>query len=64
MQKAISNLGTQYTVTTAVIDGSFHSDVFNPLNEGLLELGQGSKTPEQVAQSVQSAFEAWQSANP
>jgi raffinose/stachyose/melibiose transport system substrate-binding protein len=64
MQKAISNLGTQYTTTTPVIDGSFHSDVFNPLNDGLQELGLGSKTPEQVAQSVQQAYDAWKRANP
>ncbi|MDR1956821.1 MAG: extracellular solute-binding protein [Treponema sp.] len=63
MQKAISNLGTQYTATTSVIDGVFHSDVFNPLNDGLQELGLGSKTPEQVAREVQQAFDNWKKAN-
>jgi raffinose/stachyose/melibiose transport system substrate-binding protein len=63
MQKAISNLGSQYTTTTPVIDGVLHSDVYNPLNDGLQELGLGSKTPEQVAQSVQQAYDAWKSAN-
>jgi raffinose/stachyose/melibiose transport system substrate-binding protein len=63
MQKAISNLGSQYSVTTPVIDGVFHSDVFNPLNDGLQELGLGSKTPEQVAQDVQNAYDNWKKAN-
>jgi raffinose/stachyose/melibiose transport system substrate-binding protein len=59
MQKAVTNLASQYTSMTAVIDGVFHSDVYNPLNDGLQELGLGSKTPEQVAQDVQKAFDAW-----
>ncbi|MDR0761234.1 MAG: extracellular solute-binding protein [Treponema sp.] len=63
MQKAISSLGSQYTATTAVIDGVFHSDVFNPLNDGLQELGLGTKTPEQVARDVQQAFDNWEKAN-
>ncbi|MDR1985701.1 MAG: extracellular solute-binding protein [Treponema sp.] len=63
MQKAVSSLGTQYTATTAVIDGVFHSDVFNPLNDGLQELGLGSKTPDQVARDVQQAFDNWKQAN-
>ncbi|MDR0377323.1 MAG: extracellular solute-binding protein [Spirochaetaceae bacterium] len=64
MQKAISNLGSQYSTTTAVIDGVFHSDVFNPLNDGLQELGLGTKSPEQVAMDVQQAFDNWKRANP
>ncbi|MDR2247657.1 MAG: extracellular solute-binding protein [Treponema sp.] len=63
MQKAVSSLGSQYTATTAVIDGVFHSDVFNPLNDGLQELGLGTKTPEQVARDVQQAFDNWKKAN-
>jgi raffinose/stachyose/melibiose transport system substrate-binding protein len=62
MQKAISSLGSQYSVTTPVIDGVFHSDVFNPLNDGLQELGLGSKTPERVAQDVQDAYDKWKRA--
>ncbi|MDR0639446.1 MAG: extracellular solute-binding protein [Spirochaetaceae bacterium] len=62
MQKTITNLASQYTTMTAVIDGVFHSDVFNPLNDGLQELGLGSKTPQQVAADVQKAFDAWQAA--
>jgi raffinose/stachyose/melibiose transport system substrate-binding protein len=62
MQKAINGLGTRYTAT-AVIDGVFHSDIFNPLNDGLQELGLGSKTPDQAARDVQQAFDTWKSAN-
>ncbi|MDR1469883.1 MAG: extracellular solute-binding protein [Spirochaetaceae bacterium] len=62
MQKAVTNLASQYTAMTSVIDGVFHSDVFNPLNDGLQELGLGSKTPQQVAADVQKAFDAWKAA--
>jgi raffinose/stachyose/melibiose transport system substrate-binding protein len=63
MQKAISMLGSEYTSTTSVIDGVFHSDVFNPLNDGLQELGLGTKTPEQVARDVQQAYDNWKRSN-
>jgi raffinose/stachyose/melibiose transport system substrate-binding protein len=59
MQIAAGALGTQYTVSTAVIDGVFHSDVFNPLNDGLAELGMGTKTPQQVAGEIQRVFDTW-----
>lgn len=59
MQIAIGGLGKEYTASTAVIDGVFHSDVFNPLNDGLAELGMGSRTPEQVAQDIQRVFDNW-----
>ena len=59
---AIANLGKEYTTSTIVIDGIFHSDIFNPLNDGLQELGLGSKTPQQVAADVQRAFEAGRAA--
>jgi raffinose/stachyose/melibiose transport system substrate-binding protein len=62
MQKAVTSLSSQYTSMTTVIDGAFHSDVFNPLNDGLQELGLGSKTPQQVAADVQKAFDAWKAA--
>ena len=57
LQRAAGNLGNEYSTTTCVIDGVFHSDVFNPLNDGLQELGLGSKTPQQVAAEVQRAFD-------
>ncbi|MCL2881076.1 MAG: extracellular solute-binding protein, partial [Treponema sp.] len=55
---AVANLGKEYTTGTCVIDGVFHSDVFNPLNDGLQEIGLGSKTPVQVAGEIQKAFDA------
>jgi raffinose/stachyose/melibiose transport system substrate-binding protein len=59
---AIGNLGQEYTTGTAVIDVVFHSDVFNPLNDGLQEIGLGTKTPRQVAADVQKAFDAGRAA--
>ncbi|MDR2923183.1 MAG: extracellular solute-binding protein [Treponema sp.] len=55
---AIANLGKEYSVGTVVIDGVFHSDVFNPLNDGLQEIGLGTKTPQQAAIDIQKAFDA------
>ncbi len=49
---------TQYG-TTPVIDGVLHSDVFNVINQGLQEIGLGSKTPAQVAADVQKAWVAF-----
>jgi raffinose/stachyose/melibiose transport system substrate-binding protein len=59
LQKAGSALATQYNTTTVVIDAAFHSDVHTPINDGLQEIGIGSRTPEQVAQNVQRAYDAW-----
>ncbi|MDR1126984.1 MAG: extracellular solute-binding protein [Treponema sp.] len=59
MQKAIIALPTQYTASTAVIDGVFAGPVYTPLNDGLQAIGIGTWTPEQVAQATQEAFEAW-----
>ncbi|MDR1903228.1 MAG: carbohydrate ABC transporter substrate-binding protein, partial [Treponema sp.] len=61
MQQAAGDLGTQYTTTTKVIDDAFHSDVYNPLNDGLLQIGAGTRTPQQVAQDIQRAFDTWKS---
>jgi raffinose/stachyose/melibiose transport system substrate-binding protein len=63
IQLEMINLGSKYDTSTAVIDAIFHSDVFNPLNDGLQEIGMGSKTPEQVAESVQKAFDTWKASN-
>jgi raffinose/stachyose/melibiose transport system substrate-binding protein len=62
MQKAISNIDQQYETITSVIDGVFHSDVYTPINDGLQELGLGTRTPEQIAQSTQQAFDNWKAA--
>ena len=62
LQVAIANLGKEYDKATVVIDGVFEGPVYTPLNDGLQAIGLGSLTPEQVAQNVQDAFDAWKSA--
>jgi raffinose/stachyose/melibiose transport system substrate-binding protein len=59
LQKAASKMGTQYTTSTVVIDGVFDGEVHVPLNDGLQEIGLGTKTPQQVAEITQRAFDAW-----
>ncbi|MDR1971332.1 MAG: extracellular solute-binding protein [Treponema sp.] len=59
LQIAGGNLATQYTTGTVVIDGVFESDVSGAVNLGLQELGLGAKTPQQVAESIQRAFDTW-----
>ena len=45
--------------TCYVLDGVLDVDVYTPLNNGLQEMGLGTKTPVQVAAEVQKAIEAW-----
>ena len=53
----------RYTTITPVIDGVLAGDVYNVINTGLQEIGLGKKTPAQVAQDVQKAWETWKAAN-
>jgi len=62
MQKAIANLGNTFTTATAVIDGVFASEVYLPINTGLIEIAMGTRTPQQVAADVQRAFDTWKAA--
>jgi raffinose/stachyose/melibiose transport system substrate-binding protein len=62
MQQSIGAFEKQYTTANYVIDGVFAGPVYDPLNQGLQELGLGTKTPEQVAAAVQKAFETWKAA--
>jgi raffinose/stachyose/melibiose transport system substrate-binding protein len=62
MQIAIGKLGDEFTAATIVIDGVFQGDVYEPINDGLVELGIGAKTAQQVASEVQRAFDAGRSA--
>lgn len=57
IQQAVGKLGTQYTTGTVVIDGVFHSDVYNPINEGLAGIAAGTRTPRQVAAEIQRDFD-------
>lgn len=59
LQQATGNIGTQFTTSTKVIDDAFHSDVYNPINDGLLQIAAGTRTPQQAAQDIQRAFDAW-----
>jgi len=60
---AVANLGKQYTTGTCVIDGVFNADVFNPINDGLVELGLGTKTGAQMAADIQKVFDEGRKAN-
>ena len=44
---------------TYVLDNVLVSQVYNPLNIGLQEIGLGFATPEEVAEKIQKAFDAW-----
>ncbi|MDR0315376.1 MAG: extracellular solute-binding protein [Treponema sp.] len=59
MQKAIGNLGNEFTTATVVIDGVFASEVYLPINTGLIEIAMGTRTPQQVAADVQRAYDTW-----
>jgi len=63
LQVSIVNLGKEYSTATCVIDGVFHADVYEPINDGLVELGLGSKTAVQVAADVQKAYDAWKASH-
>jgi raffinose/stachyose/melibiose transport system substrate-binding protein len=62
LQRAGIKLASRYTTGTVVIDGFFPQEVYIPINEGLREIGLGTKTPEQAAAEIQAAFDAWKAA--
>jgi len=64
LQIAGSNIGSEFDIATVVIDGVFHSDVFNVINVVLQEIGIGSTTPQAGAAAIQRAFDTWRAANP
>ena len=61
MQRSIANLGNTFSNATSVIDGVFPSEVYLPINTGLIEIAMGTRRPQQVAADVQRAFDTWQS---
>jgi raffinose/stachyose/melibiose transport system substrate-binding protein len=63
LQRQAANFSSQYTTITAVIDDAFDAGVASVCNIGLQELGLGSKTPQQVAQEIQRAYDDWKSKN-
>jgi raffinose/stachyose/melibiose transport system substrate-binding protein len=62
LSKTAGNMGKEYNTATCVIDAVFHSDVYTPINDGLQEIGLGSKTPQQVAADTQKVFDAGKAA--
>ena len=61
MQTAVGNLGNEYTTGTCVIDDKFDSDVYDPINDGLVELALGTKTAAQIAAETQQIFDTGRS---
>lgn len=57
LMKKTAALGGEYTTSTSVIDTAFSSDVYTPLNDGLQNIIAGKAAPEQVAASIQQAFD-------
>ncbi|MDR0494478.1 MAG: extracellular solute-binding protein [Treponema sp.] len=62
IQKSAGNLGKEYSTGTCVIDGVFHSDVYTPINDGLQEIGLGTKTGQQIAADTQRVFDSGRTA--
>jgi raffinose/stachyose/melibiose transport system substrate-binding protein len=59
IQKAAAALVRDYGTGTAVIDQVFPGEVCSAINDGLQELGMGTKTSGDVARMVQHTFDAW-----
>jgi raffinose/stachyose/melibiose transport system substrate-binding protein len=59
LEKAAAALVREYGTGTAVIDQVFPDEVCAAINDGLQELGMGTKTSGDVAEAVQAAFDAW-----
>jgi raffinose/stachyose/melibiose transport system substrate-binding protein len=62
--RTMGSFGQEWTTGTAVIDGVFEGPIYERLNDGLTEIGLGSKTPQQVAGEVQAEYDRWRAANP
>lgn len=45
--------------TCYVLDGALDTSIYTPLNLGLQQIGLGTKTPAQVAETVQAAVDTW-----
>jgi raffinose/stachyose/melibiose transport system substrate-binding protein len=59
LQRAIGAVGGTFNTATSVIDGVFASDVYLPINYGLINLALGTTTGAAVAQETQRAFDSW-----
>jgi len=61
IQLEMMNLKWKYD--TIVIDGPFGGIIEDECNVGMAEIGMGVKTPQQVGQDLQRAFDLWKSRN-
>jgi len=61
MSIAVGNIGREFDVATVVIDAVFVSEVFEPINNGLIQLALNTRTAAQVAADAQNAFDTWKS---
>ena len=52
-------MGLKWTYDTIVIDGPFGGIIEDECNVGMAEIGMGVKTPQQVGQDLQRAYDAW-----
>jgi len=64
MQRAVGAIGNTFTTSTSVIDGVLPSEVYEPINSGLIQLALQRQTGVQVATAVQAAWDAYKRANP
>jgi len=61
MSIAVGNIGREFDVATVVIDAVFPSEVFERVNDGLIQIASFARTPAQVAADIQTAFDTWKS---
>ncbi|MDR1247690.1 MAG: extracellular solute-binding protein [Treponema sp.] len=59
LRKGMAALVRDFETGAPAIDQIFPEAVWVPLNDGLQELGMGTKTSGEVARTVQTAFDAW-----
>jgi raffinose/stachyose/melibiose transport system substrate-binding protein len=59
IRKAMAALVREFETGAPAIDQIFPEEVCGPLNDGLQELGMGTKTSGDVARTVQAVFDAW-----
>ena len=63
LQITAGKLGNEYDTATCVIDDVFHADVYEPINDALVELGLGSMNATQAAAIIQQAYNTWKASN-
>jgi raffinose/stachyose/melibiose transport system substrate-binding protein len=59
LRKGLAALVREFDTGAPAIDQVFPEEVWGPLNDGLQELGMGTKTSAEAARMIQAAFDAW-----